>query len=64
MDAPVNAGTIAWFDQTGKQIGELKINETTNKVLLNTQNLANGMYTIRISIPGYAVSQTKLVVIH
>ena len=64
MDAPVNAGTIAWFDQTGKQIGELKINEITNKVLLNTQNLANGMYTIRISIPGYAVSQTKLVVIH
>ncbi len=61
---PVSEGQIIWFDQTGKQAGSKEIKEITNKVVIETAALPQGIYTVRYLSAGKYSNAAKLVVIH
>ena len=61
---PVSKGEIIWFDQTGKKAGSRQINEITNKIVLETANLPQGIYHIRYISAESTSNAVKMVVIH
>jgi hypothetical protein len=61
---PISKGTILWFDASGKQVGSQTIHEITNKVEINTSNLPNGFYTVRLVNSELNTNVCKMIIAH
>jgi len=60
----LSSGTLNVYDQSGKLVQNYPINEQTNKVLLNTAELPQGIYTIQVANNLSNSKPVKLVVVH
>lgn len=61
---PINSGSLDVFDQAGKLVYSKKVEEPTSNITFSTQDLPQGMYTIRVSNQGQASLPVKLAIVH
>ena len=64
FDQPVAEGMVSVYSMTGELVHSEKIHELTNKVVLNTANWNEGMYTVVVSETAQFISPSKLVIVH
>ncbi|ASS49519.1 MAG: hypothetical protein A3D31_02615 [Candidatus Fluviicola riflensis] len=64
FDQPVSNGLISVYSMAGELIHSEKITDLTNKIVLNTANWSEGMYTVVVSETAQFISPVKLVVVH
>ncbi|MES2555682.1 MAG: M14 family zinc carboxypeptidase [Bacteroidota bacterium] len=64
FDQPVSNGLISVYNMTGELIHSEKVTDLTNKIVLNTANWSEGMYTVIVSETAQFISPAKLVVVH
>lgn len=57
-------GSMRIYNQSGQLIHQRKISEQTNKITVNTAELAQGVYLVFVEEKGVAVKPVKLVVVH
>lgn len=62
--AVIANGSYAVYDQTGKVVLNDDIKEQTNKIVINTAKLPQGIYTVRVNNNGEYAKPVKLVVVH
>ena len=55
---------VSVYSMTGELVHSEKIHELTNKVVLNTANWNEGMYTVVVSETAQFISPSKLVIVH
>ena len=60
----ITDGMVQVFDQAGKLVYEVVIHEQTNKIIVPTTELPEGMYTVRVNDGVSFAKPVKLVVIH
>ena len=60
----ITNGKVELFDQNGKLVQSHLITEQTNKVLLNTETLLQGIYTVHVTDSNTISKPVKLVVVH
>ncbi len=60
----ITNGKVELFDQNGKLVQSQLITEQTNKVLLNTETLLQGIYTVHVTDYNTVSKPVKLVVVH
>jgi carboxypeptidase T len=60
----ITNGKVELFDQNGKLVQSHLITEQTNKVLLNTETLLQGIYTVHVTDYNTVSKPVKLVVVH
>ncbi len=60
----LSEGSISVFDNTGKLVLNQKIEGSTNKIILNTDTIPSGIYTIQFSVNSLITTPEKLVIVH
>ncbi len=60
----ITNGKVELFDQNGKLVQSHLITEQTNKVLLNTEALLQGIYTVHVTDVNTVSKPVKLVIVH
>lgn len=60
----IASGEVKVIDQNGKIVQSHKINEQTNKIVLNTAELPQGVYTIHVMNANTMSKPVKMVVVH
>lgn len=60
----ISKGFVKVFDQNGKLVQQHVISEQSNKILLNTMELPQGVYTVHVSDKDTSSKPVKLVVLH
>jgi carboxypeptidase T len=60
----ITNGGFMVYDQTGQLVISEDINEQTNKITVNTAQLPQGIYTVRVNDNGEFAKPVKLVVMH
>lgn len=64
FDQPVSNALVSVYSMTGELIHSEKVSDLTNKIVLNTANWSEGMYTVVISETTQFISPSKLVIVH
>lgn len=64
FEQPISQGTVNVYSMAGELIYSESIHELTNKVMLNTYNWNDGMYTVVVSDTEQFILPTKLVIVH
>jgi len=60
----VSKGSVKMYDQVGKLVQHISINEQTNTVELNTTNLPQGIYSVVVFNGAEASKPVKLAIVH
>jgi carboxypeptidase T len=64
FDQPVSNALVSVYSMTGELIHSEKVSDLTNKIVLNTANWSEGMYTVVVSETTQFISPSKLVIVH
>ncbi len=64
FDQPVSNALVSVYSMTGELIHNEKVSDLTNKIVLNTANWSEGMYTVVVSETTQFISPSKLVIVH
>lgn len=64
FDQPVSNALVSVYSMTGELIHSEKVSDLTNKIVLNTANWSEGIYTVVVSETTQFISPSKLVIVH